>query len=563
MPTVRRPAHPLAAQSGAGLLGVLVLLAVLAATVGLRAPGALIGVAYGLTLTVLLIRAMARSGRTRLGPADAVTLARAVLIGGLTALVADSFSGSAQVPLMVALASVALALDAVDGRVARRTGTVSTGGARFDMEVDAVLLLVLAVYDVRLLGGWVLLIGAARYLFVAASWVWPWLRGPTPPRFWGKVVAAVQGIVLTVAMAELLPAPVTALATVAALSLLAESFGRQVWWLHRNGRTDQSTARATHGRPARRVLAAVTTGLAVALVWFALVSPSDPTQLAPAAFLRIPVEALVVVALVLALPPRAGRVLAALCGALLGLLTVVKLLDAGFRSALGRPFDPVVDWRYAGSFVDLLGGSLGQAMAGVVGVGLAVLVVALLVTVPLAVRRLTRLAGRDRAVTYRFVGALGAIWLVGATVGLQVTPGEPLASAEAAGLAYQQVTTIRSGLADRAAFADQLAVPAASAPAALKGLQGKDVVFAFVESYGRVAVEDPRISPGVDAVLDNGTGQLTAAGFSSRSAFLTSPTFGGISWLAHSTVQSGQWVDSQQRYDQLMATDRPTLTSTF
>ena len=129
MPTVRRPARPLAAQSGAGLLGVLVLLAVLAATVGLRAPGALIGVAYGLTLTVLLIRAMQRSGRTRLGPADAVTLARAVLIGGLTALVADSFSGSAQVPVMVTLASVALALDAVDGRVARRTGTVSHGGS--------------------------------------------------------------------------------------------------------------------------------------------------------------------------------------------------------------------------------------------------------------------------------------------------------------------------------------------------------------------------------------------------------------------------------------------------
>ena len=237
MPTVRRPARPLAAQSGAGLLGVLVLLAVLAATVGLRAPGALIGVAYGSTLTVLLFRAMQRSGRTRLGPADAVTLARAVLIGGLTALVADSFSGSAQVPVMVTLASVALALDAVDGRVARRTGTVCTVGARFDMEVDAVLLLVLSVYDVRLLGGWVLLIGAARYLFVAASWVWPWLRGPTPPRFWGKVVAAVQGVVLTVAMAELLPGPVVALTTVAALSLLAESFGRQVWWLHRNRRT--------------------------------------------------------------------------------------------------------------------------------------------------------------------------------------------------------------------------------------------------------------------------------------------------------------------------------------
>ena len=50
------------------------------------------------------------------------------------------------------------------------------------MEVDAFLVLVLALYDVRLLGGWVLLIGAARYLLVAAGWLLPWLRGPVPPR---------------------------------------------------------------------------------------------------------------------------------------------------------------------------------------------------------------------------------------------------------------------------------------------------------------------------------------------------------------------------------------------
>ena len=64
-------------------------------------------------------------------------------------------------------------------------------------------------------------------------------------------------------------------------------------------------------------------------------------------------------------------------------------------------------------------------------------------------------------------------------------------------------------------------------------------------------------------MLDAGTGQLQAAGFSARSAFLTSPTFGGISWLAHSTLQSGVWVDSQRRYDQLVASDRFTLSDAF
>lgn len=97
----------------------------------------------------------------------------------------------------------------------------------------------------------------------------------------------------------------------------------------------------------------------------------------------------------------------------------------------------------------------------------------------------------------------------------------------------------------------------------LTGLRGKDVVIAFVESYGRVAVEGSTFSGRVDTVLDNGTGRLRAAGFSSRSAFLTSPTFGGLSWLAHSTLQSGLWIDDQRRYDELVTSDRSTLSDAF
>jgi hypothetical protein len=44
---------------------------------------------------------------------------------------------------------------------------------------------------------------------------------------------------------------------------------------------------------------------------------------------------------------------------------------------------------------------------------------------------------------------------------------------------------------------------------------------------------------------------------------LTSPTFAGISWLAHSTLQSGVWIDNQQRYNDLVTTDRFTLSDAF
>ena len=85
----------------------------------------------------------------------------------------------------------------------------------------------------------------------------------------------------------------------------------------------------------------------------------------------------------------------------------------------------------------------------------------------------------------------------------------------------------------------------------------------FVESYGRIALEGSSFAPGVDAVLDEGTRQLQGAGFSARSGWLTSPTFGGISWLAHSTLHSGVWVNTQGRYDELVQTDRFTLSQAF
>ena len=102
------------------------------------------------------------------------------------------------------------------------------------MEVDAFLILVLSVYVARSAGAWVLAIGAARYAFGAAGWLLPWLRGSVPPRYWRKVVAATQGIVLTFAAADVLPHWLTVGALAVSLALLAESFGREVWWLWRH-----------------------------------------------------------------------------------------------------------------------------------------------------------------------------------------------------------------------------------------------------------------------------------------------------------------------------------------
>jgi phosphatidylglycerophosphate synthase len=209
------------------------LLAGLTATVGLGPTGWAAGLAYGIVVSFALARGLDRAGADRLGPANAVTLARAVLVGGVTALTAQSFTDPGTVGPLVGLTVVALALDGVDGQVARRTGSVSALGARFDMESDAFLLLVLSVHLVGPVGPWVIAIGAMRYAFVAAMPVLPWLRATLPPRYWRKVVAATEGVTLVVATAAVLPGPVAAVALAVALALLVESFGRDVRWLWR------------------------------------------------------------------------------------------------------------------------------------------------------------------------------------------------------------------------------------------------------------------------------------------------------------------------------------------
>ena len=209
------------------------LLVWLSVSAGLGALGWLAGLACAAALLVGLTLGLRQVGARGLGPADQVTLARASLVCGVAALVVDGSGRPVALGPLVGLTGVALALDAVDGWVARRTATASRFGAGFDMEVDAFLILVLSVHVARSAGAWVLLIGAARYLLLVSGWALPWLQGPVPARYWRKVVAAVQGVVLAVAASTVLPTWLSGLALLLALGLLAESFGRDVVFLSR------------------------------------------------------------------------------------------------------------------------------------------------------------------------------------------------------------------------------------------------------------------------------------------------------------------------------------------
>ena len=318
---------------------------------------------------------------------------------------------------------------------------------------------------------------------------------------------------------------------------------------------------------ARRGVGRATSALAALLVLGCLLLPRHFWELRPITFVRLPLEGILLAAVLLALPRLGRRVVAVLAGVGLGLLTLVKLLDMGFDAVLQRSFNPVLDWSLFADADDFLRDSVGSA--GAIGAVVAAVLIALVVptVLALAMVRLGELMAGHRKAATRTALVFGTAWMVCLTAGIQVM-GTPIASDSAAALVRSRAHLVEATLKDEQAFAKEAAVDsyAAHTPPGrmLTALRGKDVIFAFIESYGRVAVEDPQLSPRVDATLAEGTRRLRAAGFSSRSAFLTSPTTGADSWLAHSTFMSGLWINNQQRFRTVTASnDRLTLTGAF
>jgi phosphatidylglycerophosphate synthase len=561
-----------------GLIAQLVLLAVLAATARLSGSGWIVGAACAAIATWALARGLDHYQTVRLGPASWVTLARALLAVGIAALVASSFDRHESAALLVSLASVALALDAVDGWVARRTRMTALG-ARFDGEVDAFLILVLSIYVARSSGAWVLAIGGARYLFGAAEWALPWMRTELPPRQWRKWVTAAVGVVLAAAASRVLPNVLTEAALAGALVLIAESFGRDVWWLRSNRGGTQTLVRGPSGPdgglpppPApppgrrRKTVAAGLTILAAIAVWAVLVSPDQPNTFRPSGFVRIPLEGLVLVLVAVVLPPRGRRVLAVIAGLVLTLVVLLKIANYETFRLYARPFDPLSDITLLSNGSETLRLQLGRTETTLIEAAAVIGTVVGAVLLCLAMLHLTRLAAANRRNALRTVGLLGGVWVLCWAVGAQFVSSTPVASTSSTTLVYDDLHKVQEEIHDHGVFAKEIRHdPFRGTPAnrLLTSLRGKDVVLVFIEAYGQEAVQGTSFSRGVDHAIAQGNKRLASAGFSSRSGFLTSATFGGLSWLAHSSLESGLSVNTQLRYSQLLSAKRLTLADTF
>ncbi|MFB0617330.1 CDP-alcohol phosphatidyltransferase [Streptomyces sp. AGS-58] len=316
---------------------------------------------------------------------------------------------------------------------------------------------------------------------------------------------------------------------------------------------------------AARALSVTVTVLAAALVVAALVMPDKVVGLGPAKFLRIPAEAVIGAAVLLALPRRPRVVLAAVSGVALGAMTVLNALDMGFNQYLGRGFNVILDWELFGDAESYLEDSLGRTTTLAAVAGVIVAVVLLLVLPALAMVRLSNLLARHTGAATRGTLVAGVVWITCSSLGLEVA-GVPVAADRTATALKAQVRQVSATLRDEAEFQKVARVDAfGNTPGSqlVPGLRGKDMIFTFIESYGRSAIEDPVMAPGVDATLDTRTKALARAGFHAKSGWLTSATYGGSSWLGHSTTMSGLWISNQQRYRTVMASDHLSLTEAF
>ena len=193
---------------------------------------------YGFGFMVMFVHLSKHQPHSRFGSGNQITLARAALVALLGGFLSESLSNTL-LWYVVSFSLIGTGLDAVDGWLARRQGLVSRLGARFDLEVDAFHILILALLACQSgkAGFWVLASGALRYLFVTASNFIPWLAVELPPSRRRQTICVMQVVSLTVCLLPVVSRPWSVCVAASGLALLVASFLIDICWLaHRRHR---------------------------------------------------------------------------------------------------------------------------------------------------------------------------------------------------------------------------------------------------------------------------------------------------------------------------------------
>lgn len=302
--------------------------------------------------------------------------------------------------------------------------------------------------------------------------------------------------------------------------------------------------------------------LAALFLALLLLFPNHPAAMTWQAFLAFPLELPVVLLAMMVAGKRRG--VAALVAAMLVAFTLLKLADTGMYLAYNRAFNPILDTFLIEAGIGLLGDSIGLPLTYLGVAAALVLVVVLFCAVLRSLRIWTRVqlpvAGRMIA-AFALLGFGG--WTAaeaGHALGYLPRDASPIGTARTSQLLVKRVVDVRGTLADLAKFSQDARQDVyANATGLLDRLQGKDVIIIFIESYGRASFENALYAPTHMATLRAAQAALTEAGFVTKSGWLTSPTAGGQSWLAHGTLSSGLWTSDQGRYTAMLASGKKSL----
>ena len=308
----------------------------------------------------------------------------------------------------------------------------------------------------------------------------------------------------------------------------------------------------------KKILAYLLAVLVILAVFIVLVIPNRLSWINLASFAVIPVE-LLLLGFLLLIPGRGGLVLRWIASLLLAAGLVFKIADMAAYNIFARPFNPLFDAYLLANGMDLLNGALGKFAAVLLAIALLILVVRIVILGFVLLSRARRVLLNKPKITVTALLILMCCW-----GGLQLA-NSPRAATEFIGQLAMHARNTHQSVRDMKEFEHLLANHTEAIPAEglFQALKGKDVLIVFIESYGRTALDKPEFAKHLLPLLQSQTEKLKAAGIGVRSAWLTSPTVGGLSWLAHGTAMSGFWVNSQVRYDTLVMSRHPSLNQLF
>ncbi len=305
---------------------------------------------------------------------------------------------------------------------------------------------------------------------------------------------------------------------------------------------------------------------AIAFLYFVLVLPDWPGNLVSYSFIRLPIELPLLMLGMAVVPVRVVSWLRAVSAAVLTVVIILKIANLITFEGYARPFNILVDPGLVSTALDTI--AAGQGLWAAAGAILATVIVMASVAALLWFA-VGMLRPAQSPLSLRATGVVSGVALLVAVPLADFKIGQSwwnVASWDTSRFARERVRSVTEGLQYDAAFRAELAAGNyADLPSEhlLTRLDGADVLIIFVEAYGRVAFENSGIAASVRPALQEFDAALAARGFASQSAWITSPTFGGQSWLAHSTFVTGLWVDNQRRYESLFVSDRKTLIHDF